>query len=44
MDRLKRLAYGSVDELSIGYKAVKVAFEQNGDRHIRRLKEVKLFE
>ena len=43
-DRLKRLASGSVDELSIGYEAVKATFEQDGERYIRRLKEVRLFE
>lgn len=43
-DRLKRLASGSVDELSIGYEAVKASFEQNADRYVRRLKEVRLFE
>jgi len=43
-DRLKRLASGSVDELSIGYEAVKATFEQDGDRYVRRLKEVRLFE
>jgi len=43
-DRLKRLASGSVDELSIGYEAVKAGFEQDGDRYVRRLKEVRLFE
>ena len=43
-DRLKRLASGSVDELSIGYEAVKATFEQDGERYIRRQKEVRLFE
>lgn len=43
-DRLKRLASGSVDELSIGYEAIKASFEQAGSKYIRRLKEVRLFE
>lgn len=44
VDRLKRMASGSVNEVSIGYEAVKANFEQNGDQYIRRLKEVRLFE
>jgi uncharacterized protein len=43
-DRLKRLASGSVDEMSIGFETIKANFEQSGDQYVRRLKEVRLFE